>query len=150
MANREYHAEQTTTTTPFMPITSGLIAMGQRHIHDCVKAQSELVDTFQEASRSWLDHCQREADLSAELASKMTAVRSIPDAAAILLEWTNRHMEMATVDAKHVLADTHKVMEIGVRFVPRPWLFNGKSADGSTRAPAADAPPTPYSYGSID
>jgi len=48
----------------------------------------------------------------------MTAVRSIPDAAKVLLEWTNRHMEMAAVDAKHVLADTQKFMEIGVRLLP--------------------------------
>ncbi len=130
MAKREYPTERAETAMPFSLIPLGFITIGKKHIHDCVKAHSELLDRFHEANRSWLDHLESEADLSAEFASKMTAVRSIPDAAKVLLEWTNRHMEMATVDAKHVLADTQKFMEIGVRLLPGSWSFNGKSAAG--------------------
>ena len=35
------------------------------------------------------------------------------------------------VDAKHVLSDTHKIMEIGVRLLHGSWLFNGKGGGGS-------------------
>lgn len=109
------------------------MAMGRQHIHECVKAHSELVDRCQEANRSWLDHLQSEADLSAEFASKMIAARSIPDVAALLLEWNKRHMEMAKVDTKHVVADTQKIMEIGVRLVPGIWRFNGTAAGARFR-----------------
>lgn len=142
MAKRENHAEQTETGTPFSLVPSGFITLGKKHIQDCVKVHSELLDRFQEANRNWLDHLQSEADLSAEFASKMTTVRSIPDAATVLLEWTNRHMEMATEDAKLVLTDTHKIMEIGVRLLPGGWLFNGKSAASSASATASLPCPT--------
>src|SRR5215470_12761523 len=112
MAKKEYHTEHMEVATPFSLIPSNFIAMGKKHIHECVKAHSELLDRFQEANRSWLDHLQSEADLSAEFASKMTTVRSIPEAATLLLEWSGRHIEMTTLDAKHVLADTHRIMEI--------------------------------------
>ena len=147
MTKKEYHTEQIETATPFSLIPSNFITMGKKHIHECVKAHSELLDRFQEANRSWLDHLQSEAALSAEFASKMTAVRSIPDAATVLLEWTNRHMEMTTVDAKHVLADTQKIMEIGVRLLPGGWLFNGKGRGSAISAAAAGfpSPPSPPS-----
>jgi hypothetical protein len=151
MAKKEHYTEHMESATPFSSISSNFIAMGKKHIHECVKAHSELLDTFQEANRSWLDHLQSEADLSAEFASKMTAVRSIPDAATILLDWSNRQMEMATVDAKHVLADTHKIMEIGVRLLPGGWLLNSKGSGSSMSAAGAgfqspspsSAPPAP-------
>jgi Phasin protein len=140
MAKTEYQTERMETTTPLSLIPSGFIAMGKKHIHDCVKAQSELLDRFHEANRNWLDHLQSEVDLSTEFASKLTAVRSAPDAAKVLLDWTNRQMEMATVDAKHVLADTRKFMEIGARLLPGGWSFDAKSGDSSISAPPAGFP----------
>src|SRR5215467_3232056 len=105
MAKKEWHTEQTESATPFGLTPSNFISAGKKHVHECVRAQSELLDRFQEANRTWLDRVQSEADLSAAFASKMTAVRTIPDAAAVCLEWSNRHMEMAAADAKHLLAD---------------------------------------------
>jgi len=105
-----------------------------------VKAHSELVDKFQEVNRSWLQYLQSEADLSAELTPKMIAARSIPSAATVLLEWRNRHVEMAAVDAKHVLADTQEIMAIGLRLLPGGWLFNGKGRGSSISAAAAGFP----------
>jgi hypothetical protein len=147
MAKKEHHTEQTEAATPFNVIPSELIAMGKKHIHEYVTAHSELLDKFQEVNRSWLDRLQTEADLSAEFTSKMTGVRSIPDAATVLLEWTNRQMEITTVDAKHVLADTRKIMEIGIRLLPGGWLVNGKGRGSAISAAAADfpSPPSPPS-----
>jgi hypothetical protein len=140
MAKKEHHAEQVGIVTPFSLIPSGFITMGQKHINDCMKAHSALLDRFHEANRNWLVHLESEVDLSAEFASKMTGVRSIPDAANVLLEWTNRHMEMAAVDARHILDDTQKFMEIGVRLLPGSWPFNGKSGDSSISATPAGFP----------
>jgi hypothetical protein len=140
MAKTEYHTEQSEGATPFSVIPSEFITMGRKHIHEVAKAHSELVDRFQAANRSWLKYLQSEADLSVEFTSKMIAARSIPGAATALLEWTNRHMEIATVDAKHVLADTQKVMEIGVRLLPGGWLFNGKGRGSSISAAPAGFP----------
>jgi hypothetical protein len=147
MAKKEYHTDQAEGATPFSVIPSEFITMGRQHIHECVKAHSELVDRCQEANRSWLEYLQSAADLSAECTSKMIAARSIPSAASVLLDWTNRHMEMVTVDTKHVLADTQKIMEIGVRLLPGGWLFNGKGRGSSTSPPSAafPSPPSPAS-----
>ena len=140
MARKEYHTDQTEGATPFSLIPSAFMTMGRQHIHECLKAHSELVDKFQEVNRSWLQYLQSEADLSAELTPRMITARSIPIAATVLLEWTNRHMEMAAVDAKHVLADTQEIMEIGLRLLPGGWLFNGKGRGSSISAAMAGFP----------
>jgi hypothetical protein len=143
MARNEYHTEQTEGVTPLGLIPTAFITMGTKQVHECVKAHSELLDRFQEVNRSWLDHLQSEADLSTEFASKVAAARSIPDVAALLLEWNKRHMEMAQVDAKHVLADTQRIMEVGARLLPSGWLFNDKGRGSvAPTAPAGSQSPT--------
>jgi hypothetical protein len=139
MARNEYHADRAESVTPFGLIPSTFITMGRKQIHECVKAHSELLDRFQEVNRSWLDHLQSEADLYTEFASKVAAARSIPDVAALLLEWNKRHMETAQVDAKHVLADTQRIMEVGARLLPGGWLFNDKGRGSSTGKEIASA-----------
>ena len=137
MAKKDDHAGQTESATPFSLILSPFMTMGRQHIHECVKAHAELVDKLQAANRSWLQYLQSEAALSAELAPKMITARSIPGAATVLVEWTNRHMAMATVDAKHALADTQEIMEIGFRLLPGGGLFNGKGHGSSISAATA-------------
>src|SRR5258708_15902996 len=116
MAKKEYHTDQTEGATPFSLIPSAFITMGRQHIQECVRAHAQLVNKFQEVNRSWLQCLQSEADLSAEFTPKMITARSIPGAATVLLEWTNRHVEMAAVYAKQYLADTHEIMDVGLRF----------------------------------
>jgi hypothetical protein len=140
MAKKEYHTDQTEGATPFSLIPSAFMTMGTRHIQECVRAHAQLVDKFQEVNRSWLQCLRSEADLSAEFTPRMITAGSIPGAATVLLEWTNRHVEMAAVDAKHVLADTQEIMEIGLRLLPGGWLFNGKGRGSSISAAAAGFP----------
>jgi hypothetical protein len=141
MTKKEYHTDQTEGATPFRFIPSAFVTMGRQHIYECVKAHSELVDKFQDVNRSWLQYLQSEADLSAEFTPKMITARSIPGAATVLLEWTNRHMEMTAVDAKHVLADTQKIMEVGARLLPGGWLFNDKGRGSLISTATAGFPP---------
>jgi hypothetical protein len=140
MAKTEYHFEQTEGARPISLIPSEFVTLGKRHIHECVKAHSELVDRIQEVNRSWLEYIRSEADLSAEFTSRMIAARSIPGAATILLEWTGRHMELARADTKHLLADTQQIIEIGVRLLPGGWLLNGRARGSSTSDAAPDVP----------
>jgi len=67
VARKEYHTDQPEGATPFSLIPSAFMTMGRQHIHECVKAHSELVDKFQEVNRTWLQYLQSEVDLSAEL-----------------------------------------------------------------------------------
>src|SRR5260370_36886011 len=118
MAKKEYHTDQTEGATPFSLIPSAFMTMGRQHIQECARSHAQLVDKFQAVNRSWLQCLQSEADLSAEFTPKMITARSIPGAATVLLEWTDQHVEMAAIDAKHDLAENQVILRTGLVCCP--------------------------------
>jgi len=99
--------------------------MGKKRVEDFVSAQTELVEKLQEMNRQSFDRAQSEANLASELASKLTAARSIPDATAAYQEWASRRFEMMAEDGKHLLADTQKLTEAATHLLPNGSLFKG-------------------------
>ena len=128
MVQREASTERAAKPLPFDLMSSEFAAMGKERIEDFVNAQAELFENLQESSKQWLDRVKSETDLASELASKLTAARSIPDALTAYQQWTKRRFEMMAEDSKHLLADTQRLMETGARF-----LSNGaKTKSGGT------------------
>jgi hypothetical protein len=99
--------------------------MGKRRVEEFVHTQTELVEKLQEMNRQWFDRAQSEANLASELASKLTAARSIPDVMAAYQEWASRRFEMMAEDGKHLLADTQKLTEAATHLLPNGSLFKG-------------------------
>lgn len=116
---------------------SGLAALGKKNVEEFAKAQSELLNTMQDAHRRWLDRVQSEATLASEFTRKVTTCRSIPDAVAACQEWTGRRLEMMADDSKHLLNDSRKVMERGARLLSDGLFANGRDAAEPEAAPSA-------------
>ena len=102
--------------------------VGKKRVEEFVNAQTELVEKLQEMNRQWFDRAQSEANLASELAAKLTAARSIPDAMAAYQEWASRRFEMMAEDGKHLLADTQKIMEAATHLLPNGSLIKGGGA----------------------
>jgi hypothetical protein len=107
---------------PFLLDTGELAALGKKRIGDFVRAQTELLDGFQEANRHWLERFESEANLASEFASKLSATRSLPDAIAVSRDWASEYLAMLAEDGRHLADDTRKFMETGARL-----LSNGLS-----------------------
>lgn len=114
--------------TPLNIIPIQFAEMGKKRIEDFVNAQTELVDKFQESNKQWFARLQSEANLASDLASKLTAARSIPDAMTACQEWSSRHVEMMAEDGKHLFSDMQKFVETGSRFLSNGWWHNGKGS----------------------
>jgi hypothetical protein len=130
MTQEDSHTDRAEKSSPPNLILPEFATMGKKRIEELVKVQTELFEKVQEANQSWLDRMQTEASLASEFGAKLTAARSIPETVTACQEWTSRRTEMATEDAKHLLADTQKFMETGVRLLSNGWLSNGRG--GST------------------
>jgi len=98
------------------PRASDFLAEGRQRMEDFAGAQSEFWDRLQNANRKWLDRMQNEASMTADLATKLTSARSLTETASHLQNWTMKHMEMATEDARRALSDTQDILAAGARF----------------------------------
>jgi Phasin protein len=95
-------------------------------MEDFAKAQTELLNTLQEANRQWLNRMQSEVKLASEFASKVGGAHSIPDAMAAYQEWSSRRFEMMVDDGKQVLTQSQKAMETAARLLSNGWFANGQ------------------------
>jgi hypothetical protein len=125
MAQKESHAERTEKSSLPNLMPTEFAELGKKRIGEFVNTQKELVEKLQEMNRQWFDRAQAEANLASELASKLTAARSIPDAMAAYQEWASRRFEMMAEDGKHLLADTQKFMEAATHLLPNASLIKG-------------------------
>jgi hypothetical protein len=96
---------------------TGLAAMGEKRMEEFAKVQAVIFSTLHETHQRWLGRMQSEARLASEFTERMTSARSIPDAMTACREWTSQRLEMMADEGNHLLAESRKVMETGVRFL---------------------------------
>ena len=77
--------------------------------------QTELLGQFQETSRQWLDRVQTETKLASELASKLTAARSVPEVMAAYQDWGSRWLQLMGEDTVNLYEDTQRFIQSGAR-----------------------------------
>jgi hypothetical protein len=71
--------------------------------------QKELLDAYEQMNRAWLARVKSEVDLWSELATKLTASRSIPEAMTAYQEFVTERMQMAAEDGRRSYDDYQKV-----------------------------------------
>ena len=59
---------------------SDLSAFGKAQTEGMLNLQKELLETYEQASRAWLDRVRSEVELWSRLGAKLTATRSVPEA----------------------------------------------------------------------
>ncbi len=91
-------------------------ADGLRRLEDFTEARDEIWDRLQDANRVWLERMQQEAALTAELASKLTASRSLADTTTALQDWTSKHVELTTEDTRRLFSDAQQMVNASARF----------------------------------
>lgn len=114
MTQKETHADETEQSSPLNLIPRELAAMGKRRIEELAEAQSALFGKCQEVNQNWFDRIQSEAALGSEIAAELMAARSMSEATAAYRGWIDKHIEMATQDAKRLLAIGQQFMEMRV------------------------------------
>lgn len=125
MVQKEAHTERTEKSSLPNLIPTEFAAMGKKRFDELVAAQTQRMEALQEANRHWFDRMQAGLSLASELAAKLTAARSIPEAATAYQEWASQHMEMAAEDATRMFADSQKLAETGVRLFLNGWRPDG-------------------------
>ena len=104
-------AKETTASTA--SDVQSFLNFGQERTEAALGLQKELLAAYEEASRAWLARVQSEVALWSDLATKLTATRTAPEAIEAYTKCVSERMKMAADDGR-LLADeaqkiTHKI-----------------------------------------
>ena len=84
--------------------------LGREQTDAMLGMQKDLLETYEQASRAWLARVKSEVELWSELATKLSATRSAPDAMQVLQQSVAQRMQMAAEDGKRLSEDCQKIM----------------------------------------
>jgi Phasin protein len=76
-----------------------------------VNMQKELLDVYEQASRAWLARVKSEVDLWSDLATKLSATRSMPEALESYQNFVTQRMQMAAADGRQLVEDCQKMTQ---------------------------------------
>jgi Phasin protein len=91
--------------------------LGKEQADALLDMQQELSKLIEQANKDWLARAEVERDLASELATKLTAAKTLPDAAKAYQEWMSRRMETLTKDSQKFFADSQKFVGSMSRFL---------------------------------
>ena len=87
--------------------------------------QVDLLHLYEEASRAWLARAQSEAALWSDLAAKVAATRSIPDAIDAYTKCVSQQMQMSAEDGQHLIEDCQQVTRKITKSFSAGWPVGG-------------------------
>jgi len=120
VAKQQVHNEK--TEMPFFSVIPvDFVATAKQRFEEFADVQTDLLKAFQETNEHWRNRMAVEAKVEGDFASKLTSVRSIPDAMIACQEWGSRRLEMMAEDAVHFFDDTQKCMQTSARLFANGW-----------------------------
>jgi hypothetical protein len=97
------------------------LEVGKQQTEAMLRVQKELIDAYEQASRAWLERVKSEVDLWSELASKLTATRSVPEALEAYQACAAQRMQMAAEDGRRVTDECQAIMQKITRSLSNGW-----------------------------
>ena len=83
--------------------------------------QKEVLAAYEQGSRAWLARVRSEVDLWTELATKLAATRSLPEALGMYQECVTQRMQMAAEDGRRMSEECQKLLQKFTRPSPNGW-----------------------------
>ena len=98
-----------------------LLELGKERTEAMLNLQKELFEAYEQASRAWLARVKSEVDLWSELASKLSATRSAPEALEAYQKCAAQRMQMAADDGRRLLDECQNVTHRISRSLANGW-----------------------------
>ena len=83
--------------------------------------QKELSETYEQASRAWLNRVNSEIALWSELATKLSTTRSIPEALEVYQKCAAQRMQMAVEDGQRLFDECRNITQKVTQAMSNGW-----------------------------
>ena len=109
-----------------MPVgAASFFQFGKDQTEATLKVQKDVLDAYDQASRAWLARVQTEVELWSQLASKLSATRSIPEALGAYQECVSQRIQMAAEDGRRLSDDCTEIMGKLTKSLSQGWQGQG-------------------------
>lgn len=98
-----------TASTPISP--ASFFNWGQEKTGAALALQKELLETYDQACRAWLSRVQSEVSLWSDLATKLTATRTVPEAFETYSKCVSERMKMASDDGRRLADEAQQITQ---------------------------------------
>jgi Phasin protein len=106
---------ENTKFTPAAMMRPEILDMARQKIESLLEVQKEMVHTLESINQDVFNRAKKEAELTAEFITKLTAARSVPDATTTYHEWASREMELLAADGRQLIVNGEKIMQASRR-----------------------------------
>ena len=97
------------------------LQLGKDQSEAMLHMQKEVMAAYEEACRAWVTRVKSELELWSELAAKLSASRSMPDALEACRQSVAQRLQMATEDGQRVIDSGQKIVSSINRSFPHEW-----------------------------
>ena len=94
---------------------------GQGGTEAMTTMQKDLLEAYEQASKAWLARVKSELDFWSELAAKLSASKSAPEALETYRDSVTHRMQMAAEDGRRLVEDCQKVTQTLTRSLGNGW-----------------------------
>jgi hypothetical protein len=127
MASRD-----TTSSTDGKSSSVPFFNIGQDRAEAAVALQKELLEAYEQTSRAWLARVQSEVALWSELATKLTATSSVPEALEAYSKCVSKRMQMTAEDGQHLFNDCQQITQKITKSLSNGWSAPNGGPKAST------------------
>lgn len=103
--------ESAVSPTVAKPDAWVFLSWTQERTEAALALQKDLLAAYEEASRTWLARVQSEVALWSELATKLGATRTVPEALETYANCVSQRMKMAADDGRMLVDEAQEIVQ---------------------------------------
>jgi hypothetical protein len=101
---------------------------GQERTGAALALQKELLASYEQVNRAWLARVQSESGLWSDLATRLTATKTVPEALEAYWKCVSEQMKMAADDGRLLADEAQQITQKITKALSNGWL-NQRPAD---------------------
>jgi Phasin protein len=115
MVSKDTTSSSTAAKPPF------LLNWGQDRTEAAMGLQKAILESCEQASRAWLDRVQSEVSLWSDLANKLSATKSVPEALETYTKCVSQRMQMAADDGRRMVNEAQQMTQKFAQTLGNGW-----------------------------
>ena len=102
-----------------------IFQLGKNQTEAMLTMQKEMMAAYEEASHAWIERVKSEVALWSDLASKLSASKSLPDGVDACRDVVAQRMKLAAEDGQRLMAEGQKIIGAVTRSLSNGWPKQG-------------------------